>query len=100
MQELPLIGRGLHICSPLLSCLTYPDRKAFRIGYPEEHVQTRGDDLPSAERWAVDAGPYMLSLGREQNGVSLAVPGYYPEEYKATWIIKEGQGLPGLGYTF
>lgn len=57
-------------------------------------------DYPAANAWAKDAAPFMLALNSSHNGKSLSVPGYYPEKYKTSWIIKDGQELPELGHEF
>ena len=50
--------------------------------------------MPSAEQWSKDAVTYVLSLNKEQSGSSVTIPGYYSDEYKATWILPDGAKLP------
>eukprot|EP00929_Paragymnodinium_shiwhaense_P092565 TRINITY_DN52514_c0_g1_i2.p1 TRINITY_DN52514_c0_g1~~TRINITY_DN52514_c0_g1_i2.p1 ORF type:complete len:258 (+),score=33.14 TRINITY_DN52514_c0_g1_i2:3-776(+) len=57
-------------------------------------------EYPRAETWAKDAMPFILNFTAADNGRSLSVPGYYPDKYKASWIIKDGQPLPSLGHEF
>ena len=60
-----------------------------------------GGDYPDAEVWAREAAPFILdSIGPEQNGQSLHVPGFYTEEYMGSWIIRPGQALPPLAHDF
>ena len=57
----------------------------------------RNHQMPTASEWAKDAAPYILQLGDHEStksGSSVSVPGYYSEEYMATWIIENGQQLP------
>ena len=56
----------------------------------------RNEEMPTAAAWAIDAAPFIMSLGDSNtpSGASLIVPGYYSEEYMSTWIIENGQRLP------
>ena len=54
----------------------------------------RRKDMPSADQWSKDAVSYVLSLEKRQSGSSVTVPGYYSEDYKATWILPDGARLP------
>ena len=40
--------------------------------------------------WVHVAAPLILSLGREHNGVSMSVPGFYIAEYLASWTVPDG----------
>eukprot|EP00956_Cyclotella_meneghiniana_P018294 scaffold30372_cov70-Cyclotella_meneghiniana.AAC.5 len=59
-----------------------------------------GDDNTTSN-WVKVAGPMILGFDRNDNGKSLSVDGFYTEQYKNTWIIKDGVGIPDeLGYDF
>ena len=59
-----------------------------------------GDDNTTSN-WVKVAGPMILGFDRNDNGKSLSVDGFYTEQYKDTWIIKDGVGIPDeLGYDF
>jgi len=62
--------------------------------------EMQSGDYPTADTWARDAAPFILAFNGSHNGKSLSVPGYYPEEYKTSWIIKDGQELLELGHKF
>jgi len=58
------------------------------------------NQMPTAAEWSQDAAPFIMSLGSHNSntpssGSSVIVPGYYSEEYMSTWIIQNGQPLPG-----
>lgn len=61
----------------------------------------KGDGDGDVGEWVKIAGPLILGVTREHNGVSLSVPGFYTEKYKATWAIKDGARPPAeLGHKF
>ena len=52
--------------------------------------------MPTAAEWSKDAVQFVLnSLTKDKSGSSVTVPGYYPEDYKATWVLPDGAPLPG-----
>jgi hypothetical protein len=59
-----------------------------------------GGDFPGAAAWAKDAVPLLLGLGRGDNGRSMHVPGFYSEEYMASWIIRPDQDLVPVAMNF
>ena len=60
---------------------------------PIVYYKLCNEEMPSAAAWAIDAAPFIMSLGDSNtpSGASLIVPGYYSEEYMSTWIIENGQ---------
>jgi NAD(P)-dependent dehydrogenase (short-subunit alcohol dehydrogenase family) len=51
--------------------------------------------MPTATQWSKDAVAYVLhGLTKEDSGRSVTVPGYYSDEYKATWVLPDGMPLP------
>ena len=44
--------------------------------------------------WSQAAARFILSISSAQTGASLSIPGFYSEEYKATWAIPDGLPLP------
>ena len=69
----------------------------FAPGVIQTEMMTN-KNCPTASEWAQDAAPYILSLGCNPNspsGSSVSVPGYYSPDYMATWVLKDGQQLPG-----
>ena len=50
--------------------------------------------MPTAAQWSKDAVTYVLhGLSKDNSGFSVTVPGYYSDEYKATWVLPDGMPL-------
>lgn len=61
----------------------------------------KGDGDGDVTEWVKVAAPLLLKISRDDNGVSMSVPGFYSEKYKETWIVPDGASLPSeLGHVF
>mmetsp|Transcript_50887 Transcript_50887/g.143251 ORF Transcript_50887/g.143251 Transcript_50887/m.143251 type:complete len:299 (-) Transcript_50887:20-916(-) len=56
--------------------------------------------LPTAEAWSRVAVPFIMSIPVSESGSSLTVPGFYEDEYKASWVIPDGLKLPAARADF
>ena len=62
-------------------------------GVLQTEMNPKGHSLTA---WAPVAVPFILGLGPEANGASIAMPGFYDKQYQATWVIPDGLPLPDL----
>ena len=79
-QALRAAGVGNMICVP------------FAPGTLTTEMNKKGSPL---EGWAPLAAAFILQLGVGESGSSVAMPGYYAEDYMATWVIPAGLAIPG-----
>eukprot|EP00040_Diaphanoeca_grandis_P026673 m.149757 g.149757 ORF g.149757 m.149757 type:complete len:310 (-) comp30681_c0_seq2:182-1111(-) len=62
----------------------------FAPGVLKTEMNPEGGDL---DEWVQLAVPLLLNLSPRDNGTSIAMPGYYAESYRNTWIIKANAPL-------
>jgi hypothetical protein len=72
-----------------LNCLCVP----LAPGVIQTEMNTR-EGIPTAKEWAPVAAKFILEIPQSENGSSLAVPGFYSENYVSTWVIPPGMKIP------
>lgn len=50
----------------------------------------RNPAIPTTDVWCKEAAPYILQIPASESGSSITMPGYYGEDYQATWVVPDG----------